>query len=385
VTTTFPALEENLLGIPYPESGTVELFSGVARMAGKIWAREVRPAHTEPRTAVVLVHPTSNFLGHFALEPLARAGFAAIGLTTRYVGNDSQALLENTLIDVGAAVGYLRQRGYDKVVLVGYSGGGAIVPWYQREAVDPVTTSAPCGGGPDLTKAGLPPADGIMLMSAHPSRALMMRDWLDPAITDEHDAYTRDRSLDMFDPVNGPPYASDWLEEYRAAQLERMDRITRWCRSELERLSGLGADAPTDRAFVVHGTVADPGFLDLSIQPNDRPLGTYWGSARSSNLAPLGPARYCSTRSWLSNWDVNTTNADARKHLKSVHVPVLLLNGTADQGIRDYHTQELWRAVVADDRELVAIPGGDHYFSDLAIRETALAAAVHWLRNRDFQ
>jgi pimeloyl-ACP methyl ester carboxylesterase len=377
-------LEEHILGIPYPQSGQFDLFSGVARMAGKVWAREVKVAGTNPRSAVVLIHPSSNFLGHFALEPLAAAGFGAVGLTTRYVGNDSQMLLENTLIDIGAAVHFLRERGYEQVVLVGYSGGGAIVPWYQREALDPVTASAPCGGGPDLTKAGLPAADAIMLMSAHPSRALMLRDWIDPAIVDEQDMYRRDSALDMFDVANGPPYSADWLEAYRAAQLDRVARITAWCRDELDRLPALGNDAPTDRAFTVFGTVADPGFLDLSIAPNDRDIGTYWGPARSANLFPAGPARFCSLRSWLSNWDVNVSNGDARKHLGGVQVPVVVVNGTADKGIRSFHTHELFDAVVSDDRELVEVKGGDHYFSEPEPRAEALDVMVRWLREREF-
>jgi pimeloyl-ACP methyl ester carboxylesterase len=374
-------LEEHILGIPYPASGRFETFSGVARMAGKVWAREVRPAGPLPRTAVMVVHPSSNFLGHFALEPIARRGFGAIGFTTRYVGNDTQMLLENTLIDVGAGVRFLRERGYERVVLVGYSGGGAIIPWYQREAVDPVTTSSPCGAGPDLTVAGLGPADGIVLMCAHPSRALMLRDWLDPAVVDELDPRRRDASLDMFDPGNGPPYDTEWLARYRAAQLARMKRITNWCREELALVES--ASPSGDLAFVVHGTVADPGFLDLTIAPNDRKIGSYWGTAQSANMLPAGPARCCTLRSWLSNWDIDTTNGDARKHLGSVTVPILLVNGTADEGIRFGHTQELWGAVASESRERVDITGGDHYLTDPAAREQALGIVGDWLTSQE--
>jgi esterase/lipase len=95
---------------------------------------------------------------------------------------------------------------------------------------------------------------------------------------------------------------------------------------------------------------------------------------------PAGPARCCSLRSWLSNWSIDTSNADARKHLGSVKVPVIVVNGTADQGIRPYHTRELWNAVVSDDRELVEINGGDHYFTDAGARTEALEVMVRWLR-----
>jgi fermentation-respiration switch protein FrsA (DUF1100 family) len=223
-----------------------------------------------------------------------------------------------------------------------------------------------------------------MLMSAHPSRALMLRDWIDPALVDEHDPSSRRAALDMFEAGNGPPYPAEWLEQYRAAQLERIRRITAWCHEELRNLSTVGGDGPNDRAFVVHGTVADPGFLDLSIAPNDRDVGTYWGPAHSASLLPAGPARYCSLRSWLSNWSVDTSNGDARKHLGHVKEPVLVVNGTADQGIRSFHTHELFDAVVSDDRELVEVKGGDHYFTDPQARTEALAVMVRWLHDRDF-
>ena len=73
---------------------------------------------------MVWCHPTANFLGHYSLPALAERGFGAIGLTTRYVGNDTALILENCLLDIGAMVGHLRDRGYGRVVLVGNSGGG---------------------------------------------------------------------------------------------------------------------------------------------------------------------------------------------------------------------------------------------------------------------
>jgi hypothetical protein len=49
-------------------------------------------------------------------------------MTTRYIGNDSNLNVENCLLDIGATVRYLREHGYQRVVLVGNSGGGTVVP-----------------------------------------------------------------------------------------------------------------------------------------------------------------------------------------------------------------------------------------------------------------
>src|SRR5207249_12327653 len=119
------------------------------------------------------------------------------GFTTRYLGNDTSLIMENCLVDMGAMVRFLYGRGYEKVVLVGNSGGASIVPYYQAQARNPTVTKPP-GGGPDLTAADLAPVDGLVMLNAHPSRARLSADWLDPAILDEHQPFARDPTLDMY-------------------------------------------------------------------------------------------------------------------------------------------------------------------------------------------
>lgn len=99
----FDVTQPQLLGIAMPVSDRVEIYSGVARMAGKLWA-SLHRAPSSSRTVVVVVHPSSNFLGHYLLAPLAAAGIDAVGLNTRYIGNDSALTLESCVVDVGAAV-----------------------------------------------------------------------------------------------------------------------------------------------------------------------------------------------------------------------------------------------------------------------------------------
>jgi len=75
-------------------SGRVDIYSGVVRAHGKLWATIVRPQGDQREPAVVLIHPTSNFMGHYAQEPLARRGVAAVGMATRYMGNDTALIME---------------------------------------------------------------------------------------------------------------------------------------------------------------------------------------------------------------------------------------------------------------------------------------------------
>jgi hypothetical protein len=82
----------------------------------------------------MICHPTANFLGHYALPGLAARGVTAIGLLTRYVGNDTSLVMENCLLDIGSKVAHLRSIGYEKIVLIGNSGGASIAPYYQAES-----------------------------------------------------------------------------------------------------------------------------------------------------------------------------------------------------------------------------------------------------------
>ncbi|WP_222869891.1 serine aminopeptidase domain-containing protein [Actinomadura decatromicini] len=348
-----------LLGIPMAAGAGIDIYSGVARMAGKVWGSLHRAAEPS-RTAVVVVHPSSNFLGHYLLGPLAERGVDAVGLNTRYIGNDSALIMENCVLDVGAAIGFLRERGYEKVVLIGNSGGGGLTAFYQSQAESPTVRATPAGDPPDLTKADLPPVDGLVSLMAHPGRAIVYTEWLDPAIVDEHDPLKRDPELDMFDPRNGPPYSAEFVERYRAAQLARSRRITAWVREQLAVLDKRD-DGLRDLPFLVHGTVADPRFLDTALDASDRTPGTLWGPAVTSNLLPATLGHHTSLRSWLSQWSVDDSNCDGPRHIARTHVPTLVMYGTADQVCFPSHARSMYDAIPHDDRRLVPVEGGNHY------------------------
>lgn len=371
-----------LLGIPMPRSDRVEIYSGVARLAGKLWAARHRSA-TPSRTAVVVVHPSSNFLGHYLLAPLAAAGVDAVGINTRYVANDSMLIMENCLLDVGAAVSYLRDEGYERIVLLGNSGGGGLVAMYQSQAVAPTITSTPAGDPPDLTSVALPPVDGLIASMAHPGRAIVYTEWLDPAITDEHDPLQRDAELDMFDPRNGPPYDADFVARYRAGQRERSARIRAWVRHRLDELTAAPSSI-TDLPFVVHGTVADLRFADLSIDPSDREPGTFWGAGIGANLTPASLGHYTSLRSWLSQWSVDESNCDGPWHMARTDVPVLVMYGTADRVSFPSHARALYDAVPEGRGTLIALEGADHYFTSTPEMIPQVAGhIVDWLASND--
>src|SRR5947209_18694955 len=104
-----------LLAIPMATSNRVDIYSGVQRLVGRIYGQLVRPDDRPSKTVLLITHPASAFLGHYLLQPLAEAGVHALGLNTRYAGNDTNLVMENVLLDLGATVGALRERGYERV------------------------------------------------------------------------------------------------------------------------------------------------------------------------------------------------------------------------------------------------------------------------------
>jgi pimeloyl-ACP methyl ester carboxylesterase len=263
------------------------------------------------------------------------------------------------------------------VVLVGNSGGGSVVSYYQAEAQNNSVTTTVGGDPVDLSR--LPPADGLILVAVHSSRARVVTEWLDPSVVDEVDPFTVDPSLDMYDERNGPPYSAEFLTRYRAAQIDRNRRITRWCYDTIARLKAERSPV-TNLGFVVHRTFAEPGFVDLSIEPSERDVCRLWGDPRAANLNAASLGRFSSLHTWLSQFSYDDSRADALCQLPRVSSPILMLQGTADECVLPHHPSGMFAAIKHADKELVWIKDGTHYLftSEDALNET-IGHVSRWL------
>ena len=343
----------------------------------------LKPA-TPSDTVTIWSHPVGGGAYLPMIGALAAEGVHTIWADTRYRGTDSALIMEKAVCDLGAVVRHAREKlGYRNVVLGGWSGGGSLSLYYQAEAEDPRVTATPWGDPPDLTRQDFPPADAMMLVAAHHARHVTFTEWIDPSVLDERNPEERDPELDLYDPrnPNQPPYEAAFLARYRAAQIDRNRRITAWVRDRLERFR---ADGAPDRefAFVVHRTMADPKWLDPTIDPNDRPANwCYLGDPETVNDGPVGLARFCTLRSWLSQWSFDEARGDGVACAQRVSVPVLVVGNTADDGITPEHTHRLHDAVPHDNKALHWIEGANHYY--LGQPEKSAEAArtcVSWLR-----
>lgn len=328
--------------------------------------QRLMPKDRPSKTIYLFMHPSSTL--HLLPMPTALAdnGLHVLCAASRYPKNDSALIMEKVAIDMGAWVRWAREDcGYEKVILVGWSGGGSLSLFYQAQAEQPTVTHTPAGDEVDLTRAGLQPADGIIFIAAHLSRAETLTEWSDPSIVNELNPDERDLELDIYNPKcpHQPPFGKSFVASFRAAQVARNRRITAWSQELLEKLKQRGT-AEVERAFCVHRTMCDPRWIDTTVDPNDRkPNWCYLGDPRVANSAPAGLGRYSSLRSWLSQWSYDLSNARGPQNAARIRrTPVIQIENSADDAVPAPHNPIIHAALATPDKEHVRIKGATHYY-----------------------
>jgi pimeloyl-ACP methyl ester carboxylesterase len=357
--------------------------SGKVNLEGQL----MRAPGSTAKTLYVFMHPTSVL--HLLPMPvaLADAGLDVLCAASRYPRNDSALIMEKVAIDLGKWIAYAREDlGYEKVVLLGWSGGGSLSLFYQAQAENPSITQTPAGDPIDLTQAGLQPADGVIFIAAHLSRAETMTEWLDPSVLDECDPDKRDPEFDIYSPdcPHQPPYTAEFVTRFREAQRARNRKITAWAEETLARLQAAGGPEQ-ERAFVVHRTMCDVRWFDPAIDPSDRKIGwSYMGDPRAVNVGPVGLARYTTLRSWLSQWSYDKSNAKGPMNAARIkRTPILLIENTADEAVPSTHNPAIYEALATPDKEYVRLEGATHYYLGQPELLADCLHAVHdWSRRK---
>jgi len=348
------------------------------------------PATGRARTALLVIHPRADFTRHYLAPLLAQRGYAVLGHNTRYVNNDCDALHERMLLDIAAALRELRTRGYERLVLLGNSGGGSLTAFYQWQATarpEERLAESPAGDAVPLAEEDMPVAEAMVHIAVHSGQGNVMRRVIDPAVVDEGDPLLTDASLDMYHPANGrrpwpqpSQYDCIWLETYRRAQEERCRRLDVLARAYLAEqaapaMGNDGAEARyarerrrrLGRYMVVYRTLADPAYLDPTIDPSDRPLGSIFTPGLDpmvGNYGPGGLGRVLTPRGWLSTWSPFSTNADLTRSLQHITCPCLFMQATGDTEIRPQEFAAIVASAAAADKGVVELRA-DHYLFPL--------------------
>jgi hypothetical protein len=351
------------------ESPTMDRAGAGGRPCQGVWHR---PVSTRPSVALVATHYDVDFSEHYLAELLAERGYGFLGWNTRYRGAGTYFTLKGALVDIAVGVQWLREvAGVGTVALLGNSGGASLMAAYQSRAVGSDE------GPPAADRAQpFPAGDLFISLNAHPGRPDVLTAWIDPSVTEESDSLSVDPTLDMFDPANGPPYAPEFVQRYRAAQQARNDRITTWVIAERDRLR---AGRARDRVFTVHRSWADLRFLDLSLDPSERRAGCYLGAPETANYGSFGLACTSTLRSWLSMWSLSESDCRAGPHLAQIAQPSLVVQSTADQGVYPSDATAIFGALASKDKHLEMV-AGDHYLGQPAqARETIADLIADWL------
>ena len=339
------------------------------------------------RTAVILSHPRADFSVHYACPLLAAAGYAVCGFGTRYMNNDTDCLHEKAALDVKGVADEMIRRGAEAVIMLGNSGGGSLTA---------------------LAHAEFGVGDGWVGIAAHPGEGVFMSQSIDPSVDDEADPFSVVPELDMYNPENGwrpwpepSTYDRGWLETYRAAQMARVARLDSIAQESIEfaddaRTRSRSIDKAADpsawqywraravwtKYMVIYRTLANPTYLDLSIDPDDRDMGSLFANPdpMEANYQRNGLARTMTARGWLSTWSALSSRARMADTMPNIHIPTLLIHPTADIEIRRREAQEIFESSGAADKTLLEITGASHYLE--GHRREALDVVVEWLRKR---
>jgi hypothetical protein len=382
------------VSVAFGQSNPAYIQFSPAEVKGALYKPDSGPA---PHVGILVTHRTSNVMGSLTCTELAKRGFTVLCLNPRSDNNEALVRWESIALDVRSGVNFLRkQPGITKVLLLGGSGGGPTMSFYQA-----VAERGPsyCQGPNKLVQCGdelanLPRADGIIFRDAHPGNPVNGIRSLNPAIMNEGQPGQKNPELDPFNPENGynpkgpSKYSEAFKKKYFKAQADRMNRLIDDALRKVALMKEGKYHYPDDDVFVVvGGGGARLMELDLSIHhgtmkpqkllKNDGGIVTeVVNSVRPANpsLAKESAtfengARLLTVRSFLSanatratdsmdGIDDCSTNNSTPCALRSISVPVLIAAMGGHYFIRDNEIH--YEVAASSDKDFIVIEGATH-------------------------
>jgi pimeloyl-ACP methyl ester carboxylesterase len=374
---------------------------------GSVKAALYKPdAGPAPHVAVLLIHRTANMLAAPATRELSKRGFMVLAVNPRSDNNEAAVDFEANALDIKSGIEFLRkQPGIARVILWGHSGGGPATSFYQAVAEK---GTGYCKGGHKLTEcdeslAGLPKADALILVDAHPGVSVNGLRSLNPAVVDERDPKRLDPALDPFNPANGykegaAKYSDEFKHRYFKAQADRMNRLIDAALAETRGMKAGTAPYPDDDAMVIarfegarlmeldpsihHSTAAprkllknDGTIVTQVVDSVRRPAtgyakrnASFAGGARLMTLHSFLSANAIRAKDSLDDIDWCSSNNSTRCAVQNISVPLLVTAMGAHYFIRDSELH--YEAAASADKDFVVIEGATHGFAPCRPCET---------------
>jgi hypothetical protein len=211
------------------------------------------------RIALIFSHPNGNTFGETPVVEMAKRGYRVLAVN-HHGDTDDVAVFAQPL---SRGIGYLRTLpGVQHVVIMGHSGGGHLVAWYQNVAEHGPSACQgpekvyPCDGE---RLSGLMKPDGVILLDSTLG-AFHEMSAVDPAVEGDK----RIPSLDMFSAANGydtqgkqAKYSADFAKRFYAAQSSRNEAIVNDAVARLNALKKGKGPFNDDEPLVIRGMGED--------------------------------------------------------------------------------------------------------------------------------
>jgi hypothetical protein len=396
---------------------------------GRLSAALYRPdTGAAPHVAFLIMHRTANYLHHIGCTELSKRGFLVLCMNTRFQNNETQVRWEETPLDVKAGVHYLRgQAGITKVVLLGHSGGGPLMSFYQAVAEK---GPAYCQAANRLVRCGddlngLPPADAIVFADAHPGNPVQSLRALNPSVIVDGSRLRVISELDPFDPKNGynprgaSRYSKAFQDRYYKAQATRMSERIASALGAQERMKKGDYPFPDDDIVVVPAggnpgagaggdgvlITLDPDIPELMTTARAQKLLKNDGRVSTQMIKSVGVAdpgvavtnrafdtgtKIFTIKSFLSANAVHATDArDGIDHcstnnsttcaVQSISVPIMIAAMGGYHFIRD--DEVIFEKAASKDKDYVVIEGALHGFTPCVACETTPGQYANTVRN----
>jgi hypothetical protein len=212
---------------------------------------------------VFVMHASADYLQFSACTELSRRGYRVLcaNNTTAKSGTENDLTMDRAALDAKLGVAWLRKLpGIRKVVLFGHSGGGVLMSSYQAIAEGGLKA---CQGPEKIIKcpdslAGLPVADGLMLIDSNYGMSTMTLFSIDPAVVDEGTGQKIDPKLDLYNTQNGfnpdgAKYTEDFTRRFQTAVGKRENQLIRTALDRLQKINAGNGFYSDDEPFVVPG------------------------------------------------------------------------------------------------------------------------------------